>query len=228
MRRPAARSSARRSCSTSRRAAHARRRMLRRGLRRRLGPGNVASTCIVRHAVRSKPDIERLELVERPQKERCAAEQQEPTASPERRAAPASAERARWRVVPATPGLAASARVAWIAGARLKSSAVRAATPAVKAMHAQSNTGSSRTPPPVPGEETDEERHAPPREEQSGQRAERDQHCAFGQSCRISLPRLAPIASRTAISFCRARGAGDQQVGDVGAADEQHHARRSP
>ena len=43
-------------------------------------------------------------------------------------------------------------------------------------------------------------------------------------SCRTSRPRDAPSDSRTAISFCRMKRPGDQQIGDVGARDEQHEA----
>ena len=43
----------------------------------------------------------------------------------------------------------------------------------------------------------------------------------------MSRPRPAPVAARSAISFCRAVPRGEQQVRDVRARDQQHEADRA-
>ena len=45
-------------------------------------------------------------------------------------------------------------------------------------------------------------------------------------NCRSSCPRVAPSASRGRELALPAFGAGEQQVGEVGAGDEQHEADR--
>ena len=47
------------------------------------------------------------------------------------------------------------------------------------------------------------------------------------RSCRSSRPRCAPMAPRTAISFCAVGRAREQQVGHVGAGDQQHERHRA-
>ena len=70
---------------------------------------------------------------------------------------------------------------------------------------------------------------APPGEREAGGAATRvtargSRRSAAGRFA----PRLAPSATRTAISFCRADGARQQQVGDVGARDQEHEQRPRP
>ena len=74
------------------------------------------------------------------------------------------------------------------------------------------------------GEHRNQERRAPPREQQSGSGSQRHQHDAFGQQLADQ-----PAAARANRQPHRhlvlpRRGAGEQQVGDIGAADEQHDA----
>ena len=69
---------------------------------------------------------------------------------------------------------------------------------------------------------------APDREQQSQQAADRREHEALGQQLlHRALARLPPIAVRIAISRPRVVRPGEQEVGHVGAADQQHEAHRA-
>ena len=75
-----------------------------------------------------------------------------------------------------------------------------------------------------PGEQRNQERRAPPREQQSGSGAERHQDDAFGQQ--LAYHPAATRANREPHGHLvlPRRGSGEQQVGHIGAADEEHDA----
>ena len=74
------------------------------------------------------------------------------------------------------------------------------------------------------GEHRNQERRAPPREQQSGAGAQRHQHEAFGQQL-ADQPAAARANREPHRHLVLPRGgAGEQQVGDIGAADEEHDA----
>ena len=93
-----------------------------------------------------------------------------------------------------------------------------------KAQHAQIEMRIEHHPFSGAGEDRNQERRTPPREEQSSSGAQRHQDDAFGQQ--LTYQPAAAGANREPHSHLvlPRRGARQQQVGNIGAADEQHDA----
>ncbi len=74
------------------------------------------------------------------------------------------------------------------------------------------------------GQHRNQERRAPPREQQSGCRAQRHQHDAFGEQLTDQSAAAGANREPDRDLVLPGRRAGEQQVGDIRAADEEHDA----
>ena len=164
-------------------------------------PGTVASTCPVKMPWGSKPGGDAVQVVKRPHERARRHRAGGPTGSLARRPAfdRNGSGASTWRRFLVSRRDVRGAQ----AGARLKSSAVASDTPAVKPRTRRSKCGSSTTRSRGPAS-TATRNDAPHRANSNPAAAPSDTSTSPSvSSWRISLPRLAPIASRTAISFCR-------------------------
>ena len=195
---------------------------LRRGLRRHGAPWHRGLDLHRQDALAIEARRDVVQVVKRPQKERGAAEQED------RQGDLHDDQRSTEAVVSGGP--AGSGRFRGIDARRAQcrreaeEQRGRDGDAGGKAQDAQVEMRLQHHPFGRPGEHRHQERRAPPREQQSGSGSERHQHDAFGQQLADQ-----PAATRANREPHRhlvlpRGGAGEQQVGHIGAADEEHDA----